>query len=430
MFPDFLDFQNAPIQSDSSGFDDSEFHNFQGKFLVIPEDEEANILENTFDAKHRVEDPHLRSQVTYTADGTKVVQYEPNEKSPKKNGSEATNPNDSSGDGNSFAPETVNNSDPLKQGLQVSFAPDGTKIIQHAPTALPPNKYNMTTPVPGPKPTISIHSGIKYPKPNTTKSLYYIQDGTRITQFNTGIKDNNGTMKPKWAFIPDEYVPGFSDDDNQPNAAGYKYRNRAGEQEKVKLIKEQMNEANKENNPTYQFKTEEDLVNSLAKPSNNGSSPRTVQGERTLSQSFTNNGPSTTQDGADVASILPSDTVANKSTSFHKIRKQGALKTSKTKHFIGKPAKVVHTFLYDVRPLKPNHYKPVENTRQIETGSKRGEQRYSKKTHGILKGRSTKSKLKRKKKKHRQFGKKNKAASRLSIMPVPDARNETKKEGK
>eukprot|EP00795_Rhopilema_esculentum_P013023 gene13023-3793_t len=154
MFPDFLDFQNAPIQSDSSGLDESEFHNFQGKFLIIPEDEEANILENTFDAKHRIEDPHLRSQVTYTADGTKVVQYEPNEKSAKTNGSEANNANDSSGDGNSFAPKTVENSDPLKQGLQVSFAPDGTKIIQHAPTALPPNKYNMTTPVPGPKPTI------------------------------------------------------------------------------------------------------------------------------------------------------------------------------------------------------------------------------------------------------------------------------------
>ena len=420
MFPDFLDLQDVPVQSDGSGLEDSEFHNFLGKFVILPEDEEANILESSFDVQHHVEDPHYRSKVSYAADGTKVIEHEPNATAPGvsegPNSNEETNSEESASD--ISAPGPSNGFDVHEQGLQVSYAADGTKIIQHAPTPVPPNKYNVTTPIPGPKPTLSIHYGIRYPKPNTTQQKYYLKDGTRITQFNTGIKTDNGTMKPKWQFLPDEYVPGFSDDDGPPNAAGYKYRNRAGEKEKGKLIKQQIKEASKEHNPTYQFTAEKDMANSLTKQGNNGSDTGTP-------------GSTKRYDPSKFTHSLQTAVANNPATTNNNITY-----ASKTVEF---SPKVVHTVLYDVKPLIPHRQKDYE-TRQkgSETGSRRatkGHSKTKKKYHEFAKPFTDKSKLGKKKKKKSTHKKKNEFTktalkSSLSMMPQPAVQDNSSVTGK
>ena len=402
MFPNFLEVQDVPVQSDSSGLDDSEFHNFVGKFVILPEDEEANLLETSLDLSHRLEDPHFRSKVSYAADGTRIIQHESKENtssyskeqqtdvdsesrnSSKEQDSDNTVAGQTSGmspsQGNITKQEKSGDFDVYKQDLQVSYADDGTKIIQHAPTALPPNKYNVTTPVPGPKPTQSIHYGIKYPKPNTTLTKYYRKDGTRITQFNTGIKSDNGTMDASWAFIPDEYVPGFSDDDEQPNAAGYKYRNRAGEKEKGNLIKEQIDEAVNENNPTYQFKSEGDIVNELNKPSHNKTD--------------------TNQLGSGNQNLLKSSSIKDTAKKYQ-------------------PERV----LYEVRPLKPHHY----IGHRAESEQKRGfNTRHHKEMLTVsVVNQNKKIRRKHKIKKVKLLKSRKKSTAGLEMMPLPVVENRT-----
>ena len=392
MFPNFLEVQDVPVQSDSSGLDDREFHNFVGKFVLLPEDEEANLLESSLDLSHRLEDPHFRSKVSYAADGTKVIEHEPGENITTSNESQRAEQGSddvSAGQKSGTSPSQMNISkqdgsgdfDAYKQGLQVSYAADGTKIIQHAPTALPPNKYNVTTPVPGPKPTLSIHHGIRYPKPNTTQTKYYRKDGTRITQFNTGIKESNGTMEGSWEFIPNEFVPGFSDSDGQPNAAGYKYRNRQGEKEKGNLIKEQINEAGKENNPTFHYKSEGDMVSSLEKSAQNGTNTKQV--------------------GNGNQNLVKQSVAKEAAESYRSNR-----------------------VLYEVRPLKPHHYLD----HQAEIGQKRGPNRkHQKETFAVSVG----NRRKRLRKKHRLkklklMKSRKKSITGLEMMPLPDMENKTK----
>ncbi len=223
-----MSLEDAPVQSDGSGLDDEKLHKFIGKFYIMPEDDNT-IFENPFEMEHQVEGNHHRSQVSYVpGDSSTDIIDEPEEE-------------ESSGQAE------VRSSG--QQGPIVTTAADGTKIIQHAITNPPPSK---PTPKPEIKPEGTIVSGIRYPKPNTTKKVY-TRNGTRITQFNTGMKFDNGTKDPSWKFIPDEYVPGFSDNDGQPNAAGYKYRDRDGEEQKGDLIKQQLKEAVKENNPNYKL---------------------------------------------------------------------------------------------------------------------------------------------------------------------------------
>ena len=413
MFPDFLDLQDVPVQSDSSGLEDSEFHNFLGKFVILPEDEEANILENSFDIQHHVEDPHYRSKVSFAPDGTKVIEHEPNATSPgnsqRVNSNQERNSEGTTSDASAPNPPSQAGSgfDVNEHGLQVSYAADGTKIIQHAPTPVPPNKYNVTTPVPPPKPTLSIHYGIRYPEPNTTQQRYFLKDGTIITQFNTGIKTDNGTMKPKWQFLPDEYVPGFSDDDGPPNAAGYKYRNRAGEKEKGRLIKQQMKEASKEQNPTYQFTAEQDMVNSLNKQGGNGSDAGAP-------------GSTKRYDPSKLIKPLPIAVAKNPATAYNNITY-----ASKTVEF---SPKVVHTVLYDVKPLTPHRQKDYgAGQKESETGTRRdanGHSKDKKKYHEFAKSFTGKSKLGKKKKKKSSNKKKIKFTktalkSSLNMMPQP-----------
>lgn len=414
---------DLPVQSDGSGLEDSEFHNFLGKFVILPEDEEANILESSFDVQHHVEDPHYRSKVSYAPDGTKVIEHERNATSPGN--SEETSVDKASSEGaasNASAPgpsgQGGSGFDVNEQGLQISYAADGTKIIQHAPTPVPLNKYNVTTPLPGPKPTLSIHYGIRYPKPNTTQQKYYLKDGTRITQFNTGIKMDNGTIKPKWQFLPDEYVPGFSDDGGPPNAAGYKYRNREGEKEKGKLIKQQIKEASKENNPTYQFTAEQDMASSLNKQGGNGSEPLTPEStKRYDSSEFTH----------------PLQTaVANNSAKAH----NNITYASNAVEF---SPKVVHTVLYDVKPLTPHRGKDYEvGQKGLETGTRRaakGHSKSKKKYHEFSKPFTSKSRLGKKKGKKTTHKKKNTfkqtaLKSSLSMMPQPAIQDNSSITGK
>ena len=411
MFPNFLEVQDVPVQSDSSGIDDSEFHNFVGKFVILPEDEEANLLETSLDLSHHLEDPHSRAKVTYTVDGTKVVQHEPGENITSSNESQKALDNQAgspskgqdsgdavvgqkSGRSQSNSKQTEQQTeqtasghfDVNKQSLQVSYAADGTKIIQHAPTVLPPGKYKVTKPVPGPEPPHSIHYGIRYPKPNTTQRKYYRKDGTVITQFNTGIKDDNGTMDASWDFIENEYVPGFSDDgDAQPNAAGYKYRNRAGEKEKGKLIKEQINEAISENNPTYQFKSEEDVANDLNKPSRNKTDSSSVSGKN--------------------GNLLKSSPVKESAKSYQ-----------------------ADAVFYDVRPLRPHRY--MEHT--AENGRKRGTSRkYHKEALAVSTGsQSVKMRKKHKIRKMKVFSLLRNSTASLEMMPPPDIEYKTEVKGK
>ena len=407
MFPNFLEVQDVPVQSDGSGIDDSEFHNFVGKFVILPEDEEADLLETSLDLSHHLEDPHSRAKVSYTVDGTKVIQHEPGENITSSNESQKALDNQASsssqghdsgdtvvGQKSGMSQSNSKQADPTasgdfdvnKQSLQVSYAADGTKIIQHAPTALPPSKYKVTKPVPGPKPPPSIHYGIRYPKPNTTQTKYYRKDGTVITQFNTGIKDDNGTKEAGWDFIENEHVPGFSDDvDAQPNAAGYKYRNRAGEKEKGKLIKEQINEAINENNPTYQFKSEEDVANNLNKPSRNKTDSSPMRGK---------NG--------------------------HLLKSSPAEESAKSYQ--------ADAVLYDARPLKPHRY--MKHT--AENGRKRGTSRkYHKEALAISAG-SQRMKMRRKDKirKMKLLSSLGNSTVELEMMPPPDIANKTEVKGK
>lgn len=364
------------------------------------------MLENSLDPGHRLEDPHSRSQVSFSAEGTNVVQHEPyenatsSETQPKgtagqKSGGSLTGQksdlsfseqelggNSADGSGQASKKELGM----YNQGVQVYHAADGTRILQHAPTALPPNKYNVTSPVPGLKPTQNIHAGIQYPKANSTKVHYREKDGTRITQFNTGIKENSGTMNSSWEFIPNEYVPGFSDDDGQPNAAGYKYRNRPGEKEKGNLIKEQVGEAVKENNPSYQYDSEEKLADSFGK-----------SGNKTNPNDF----------GKTSRHLYKTSTVKEAAKSHH----SGAV-------------------LYDVRPLKPHHFQD-HGAAPTAAGQKRGSNR--RKHHENfdstgLKQRRVKQK-RNKRKKARLLESRKKSPASLDMMPLPDLKNTSEATG-
>ena len=57
-----------------------------------------------------------------------------------------------------------------------------------------------------------------------------------------------------------------SNDDGQPNAAGYEDRNRAGKTETGKIRKQQNDEATKEHNSVHQFASEQNMKSSLNKP--------------------------------------------------------------------------------------------------------------------------------------------------------------------
>ena len=158
-----------------------EYHKVVGKFVILPEEDTNIFNDDTEDLEHRIEDPHFRSKVSYASDGTKIIQHDSGEK----------------------------------------------------PTP-PPTPAPETPPPPAPIP-------FRKPKANTTTTKW-MKDGTRIIQFNTGIEEKEGTNQPSWKFIKDEYVEGYSDDndtiDTGANAAGYKFRERPGEKTKIDLKNE------------------------------------------------------------------------------------------------------------------------------------------------------------------------------------------------
>ena len=406
MFPNFLQFQDVPVQSDSSGLQDNEFHNFLGKFVILPEDEEANMLENSFDLSHRLEDPHSRTKVTYSDDSTSANVHKSHESTSKSAQFQRTGVNNSSSGlkdqhlgsdgstaslGNMSAGASSNGSTRQKSSdnsdVKVWHAADGTKIIQGMPPTLPPTlpptKEEATATVPIEKPTEKSADDVEDsgPKP-TIKTV--LMDGTIITQQNTGITEGNGTIEPSWKFIPDEYVPWFSDDSGQKNMAGYKFRNRPGEKEKQKLIKEQLVNAVKENNPSYKFKSEEKMLKDLEESHQNGTKPNQVGNE-------------------DESRLKAS--VAMETTNSHRD----------------------DTILYDVRPLKPRHFKAA----QVETGQKRGtKHRNHKETFTVpVENRKTKKVKKHKRKKGKFLLSVKKSSTNLEMMPLPDFGNTTEIKG-
>ena len=118
-------------------------------------------------------------------------------------------------------------------------------------------------------------------RPATLKNYYLFPDAVDL-QDSPEQSDHNGsedsklhnfsskstdkeTIRLNGQFLPDKHGHGFSDDDGQPNAAGYEHRNRAGKIENGKIRKQQNDEASKEHNSVHQFASEQNMKSSLNK---------------------------------------------------------------------------------------------------------------------------------------------------------------------
>ena len=106
---------------------------------------------------------------------------------------------------------------------------------------------------------------IAYLRPPPEQSDHNGSEDSQLHNFSSKSADKE-TIKPSGQFLPDKHVPGFGDDDRQPNTAGYEHRNRAGKIENGKISKQQNDEALTEHNPAPQFVSEQTMTSSLNKP--------------------------------------------------------------------------------------------------------------------------------------------------------------------
>ena len=234
-FPDLLQHEGSDTAgADNTDLGDGKFHDVKAEFLVLPE-ESTNMFEPPpFEGGHKIEGSHRNGAKisASTLDDEERTFFKMDKGSDKDDGSTADE--DGSGSGAS----------------ESSGSGDKTNVVQYDPFATP--KAAAVAP---PKPQPEAGSPLIEPKPHST-SVKFMLNGTKITQFNTGIKDNKGTKTAGWKYIPGDTMPGFQDT-KEKNAAGYKHLSRPGEEteQNVERKEEEYKKAKKAQDTTVHHPT-------------------------------------------------------------------------------------------------------------------------------------------------------------------------------